>query len=201
VSNIDNAEQKLKTLVQDVKDDLTAIESEEDAKVKIVNRIFNECLGWSFTKFTCENKHDCGYSDYIMKVGGEPSLVVEAKRIGILGIETAVLNKYRTLKISGASLKPSMPGIQQAFSYASEAGIPISVVTDGITWIIFKTWVQGSGYKEKEAFVFPSLEAIENSFGTFYELLAYEHFINKTYNVRPLRDYLIIPPNLNFGVF
>jgi len=183
MSNVDNAEKNLKILLKDVRADLASIESEEDAKVKIINRIFNECLGWSFTQFACENRHDCGYSDYVMKVAETPSLIVEAKRIGVLGIESAIQDKYRTLKISGTSLKQSMDGVNQAFSYASEAGIPIAVVTDGIRWIIFKTWIQGSSYKEKEAFVFPSLEALENSFSVFYELLAYNHFVGKTFNL------------------
>ncbi|MDA5543329.1 cold shock domain-containing protein [Yersinia rochesterensis] len=183
MGNIDFAEQKLKSLLSDIRGNLASIESEEDAKVQIINRIFTECLGWSFTQFACENKHDSGYSDYVMKIGEESTLVVEAKRIGILDIESSILDKYRTLKLSGSSLKKSMPGIQQAFSYASEEGIPISVVTDGIKWIIFKTWVHGAKYKDKEAFVFPSLEAVENSFSIFYELLAYECFSEKIYNI------------------
>ena len=181
MDNVDFAEQKLKLLFADVRDDMSSIVSEEDAKVKIINRMFTECLGWSFTQFSCESKHDSGYSDYVLKIAGVPSLIVEAKRVGILGIESAVLDRHRVLKISGNSLKNSFSGVQQAFSYASEAGIPVAVVTDGITWIIFKTWVQGT-YKEKEAFVFPSLEAIENSFSIFYELLAYDQFSKKTYN-------------------
>lgn len=162
MSNVDIAEEKLKSLLVEVRENLSTVENEEDAKVQIINRIFNESLGWSFTKFSCENHHDSGYSDYILKVGNMESLIVEAKRIGVLGIDSAITDKCRTLKVSGTVLKPSMKGIQQAHSYASEVGIPIAVVTDGITWIIFKTWVQG-GYREKEAFVFPSLEALENS--------------------------------------
>ncbi|HCG8540269.1 cold shock domain-containing protein [Vibrio parahaemolyticus] len=197
MANIDIAEQKLKSLLEEVREDLPSIESEEDAKVKIINRIFNECLGWSFTTFSCENNHENGFSDYILKIGGVESLVVEAKRIGILGVESAVTDKYRTLKISGSVLKPSIQGIRQAHSYASEVGIPISVVTDGITWIVFKTWVQGS-YREKEAFVFPSLEAVENSFSVFYELLSYDCFTAKTFNVlfdelHNSRQYLTLP--------
>ncbi|MCP6697704.1 type I restriction endonuclease [Pseudomonas donghuensis] len=182
MSNVDIAELKMKAILADVRADMPSIESEEDAKVKIINRIFNECLGWSFTQFACENNHDSGYSDYVMKIGGQPSMVVEAKRIGVLGIESAVLDRHREFKVSGSSLKNSLPGIQQAFSYASEAGIPIAVLTDGIRWIIFKTWVQGS-YKDKEAIVFPSLQAIENSFSLFYELLAYDKFSAKVYNL------------------
>lgn len=183
MANIDLAEQKLKILLSDIRGNIASIKSEEDAKVQIINRIFNECLGWSFTTFRCENNHDSGYSDYVMKIGEESVLIIEAKRIGILGIESSVSDKYRTLKLSGSSLKQSMPGIQQAFLYASEEGIPLSIVTDGINWIIFKTWVNGAKYKDKEAYVFPSLEAVENSFSVFYELLAYEHFSEKTYNL------------------
>ncbi|BBF78559.1 type I restriction endonuclease [Acinetobacter ursingii] len=195
--SIDVGEEKLKSLIKEVREDIQTIVSEEDAKVKIINRIFHECLGWSFTQFSCENNHENGFSDYILKINGEPSLVVEAKRIGILGVESAITDKYRTLKISGSVLKPSTEGIKQAHSYASEAGIPITVLTDGITWIIFKTWVKG-GYREKEAFVFSSLEAIENSFSVFYELLSYEHFNNKTYNtlfdqVHNNREQLTLP--------
>lgn len=84
MANIDIAEGKLKALLEEVKGDLSSIISEEDAKVKIINRIFHECLGWSFTAFSCENNHDNGFSDYILKVAGEGALVVEAKRIGIV---------------------------------------------------------------------------------------------------------------------
>lgn len=76
-----------------------------------------------------------------------------------LGVESAVTDKCRPLKVSGSVLKPSIEGIRQAHS-VGEVGIPIAVVTDGITWIVFKTWVQG-GYREKEAFVFPTLEAVQ----------------------------------------
>jgi len=183
MENVDQAENIFKKLLIDINNDISSIESEEDAKVKIINRVFNECLGWSFVTFSCESKHDCGYSDYVLKIEGTPSLIVEAKRIGILGVESAILDKHRVFKISGTSLKPSMDGIRQAFKYASEEGIPIAIVTDGIRWIIFKTWVQGVSYKEKEAFVFPSLKALENSFSIFYELLAYESFVKKTYNL------------------
>ncbi|MBJ8423625.1 cold shock domain-containing protein [Acinetobacter bereziniae] len=179
--NINVAEDKFNILLEEINSDLSDILSEEDAKIKIINRIFNECLGWPYATFSCENKHENGFSDYILKVGGSAELVIEAKRIGILGIESAITDKCRELKISGSALKPSIQGIKQAHLYASEACIPISVVTDGITWIIFKTWVKG-GYKEKEAFVFPSLDAVKNSFSKFYELLSYECFSNKLYN-------------------
>src|SRR5690554_6361486 len=119
MENIDIAEKALGNLLKDVTKDIQKVRTEEDAKVQIINRIFSECLGWSFTDFACENNHDNGYSDYILSVDGEASLVVEAKRIGLLGIESAVTDTVRKLIISGAALKPSFEGIKQAHSYAS----------------------------------------------------------------------------------
>ncbi|MBA1889966.1 hypothetical protein HLX92_28030, partial [Escherichia coli] len=60
MANVDAAEQKLRIILAEVRADIGSVESEEDAKVKIINRIFHECLGWSFTKFSCENQHDSG---------------------------------------------------------------------------------------------------------------------------------------------
>ncbi|WP_273978764.1 cold shock domain-containing protein [Vibrio parahaemolyticus] len=183
MANVDVAETQFDSLLSEIGENLTSIETEEDAKVRIITRVFTECLGWDFETIKCESKHNCGYSDYILSVKSSDSLIVEAKRIGILGIESAIKDNHRTLKLSGAVMKPSFDGIKQAHSYASEMGIPVAVVTDGITWVIFKTWVQGGSYKEKESFVFPSLQAVKRSFGLFYELLSYEHFTNKTYNL------------------
>jgi hypothetical protein len=52
----------------------------------------------------------------------------------------------------------------------------LTVLTDGIRWIIFKSFTPGSNYASHEAFVFPSLEAVETDFSVFYELLSKESF-------------------------
>ena len=70
-----------------------------------------------------------------------------------------------------------MSGIDQAISYASPNGLPIAVLTDGLTWIIFKTFIPGVNFKMKEAFVFPSFEAVANDFSIFYELLSRDGFV------------------------
>lgn len=183
MNNMDYAGDRLTHLIPEIESDLENIYSEEDAKVKIINRIFTECLGWSYTNFHCENSHSNGFSDYILKVADETKLLIEAKRLGKLEIQTADVQKCKTFKISGSALKPSINGIKQAFQYSSEQGIPISVVTDGVIWIVFKTWVNGSSYLNKEAYVFPSLEAIKNDFSIFYDLLSYEQFSKKAYNI------------------
>lgn len=60
--------------------------------------------------------------------------------------------------------------------------MPIAVLTDGLTWIIFKTFIPGVNFKSKEAFVFPSFEAVVNNFSIFYELLSRDGFSKRLYN-------------------
>lgn len=179
---LDDAEKIAEKIVKDIKDNLNNIETEEDAKIQIINRILTECLGWPHKNFKTERLHDNGYSDYILIDNDKPALLIEAKRIGIIKVKTAIIDKVRHLKISGSTLTDAMDGIEQAFSYSSTNGIPITVLTDGIIWIIYKTFIPGENFKSKEAVVFPSLEAIISDFSNFYELLSYKQFNKKLYN-------------------
>lgn len=179
---LDEAETKAQDIYKEIKGNLHNIESEEDAKIQIINRILNECLGWAFTDFKAETHHDNGYSDYILVDNEKPVLLIEAKRIGVFKVNTANADEVRYLKISGSSLKDAMNGIDQAASYSLANGIPITVLTDGITWIIFKTFTPGENFKSKQAIVFPSLEAVISDFSRFFELLSNQQFCKKTYN-------------------
>ena len=87
------------------------------------------------------------------------------------------------MKISGPGLTKALTGVHQAAKYAAPNGLPIAVVTDGVTWIIFKTFIPGEIYTSKEAIVFSSHEAIISDFETFYELLSKEGMGKKLYNV------------------
>jgi hypothetical protein len=62
-------------------------------------------------------------------------------------------------------------------------GLPVTVLTDGLSWIVFKTFVQGENFKSKQAIVFPSLEAIENDFSIFFELLSKSGFGKRLYSL------------------
>lgn len=179
---LDDAEKKAYEIHVSVKNNLKNIETEEDAKIQIINRILNECLGWSYTDFRAENRHDNGFSDYILIDNEKPVLLIEAKRIGIFEVKTAEKNKVRHLKISGSSLKDAIRGIDQAASYSLLNGIPVTVLTDGITWIIFKTFIPGENFKTKEAIVFPSLEAVISDFSIFFDLLSKQQFSKRIYN-------------------
>jgi cold shock CspA family protein/GTPase SAR1 family protein len=182
VLELDEAAAKFEEIAGDIEGNIEKITSEEDSKIQIINRVFNECLGWPYKDFKAETKHENGFSDYILFSENNPSLLIEAKRVGILDIQTAQQDVVRYLKISGSALKKCMSGIEQATSYAAPNGLPVAVLTDGFKWIVFKTFVPGTNYKSNQAIVFPSLNAIKSSFGIFYELLSKNNFSKRVYN-------------------
>ena len=180
--SIDEAETKFDIIYSEVISDLNSILSEEDSKIKIINRVFTECLGWGFNDIKAETKHENGYSDYIFCVSDTPQFVVEAKRVGKLDVEVATKDTIKHLKLNGSALKKCNDGIDQAFSYASPNGLPLAVLTDGLIWVIFKIHIPGENYKNKQGIIFPSLDSIKNNLSSFFELLSKANIENRIFN-------------------
>lgn len=181
--DLNSSESMFVKIYEDIKDKIEHIKSEEDAKIQLINRILTECLNWRHTDISSENKHDTGYSDYMLLNNQQPVLIIEAKRIGIIDVDISKKMDMQYLKISGAALKNALPGIEQAASYALPSGLSIAVLTDGVIWIIFKTFIPNENYKLKEAIVFPSLDSILSNYSKFYELLSKNNFNNRVYSI------------------
>lgn len=181
LTNFDKSFEKIKAIFDDAGKNIENIVSEEDAKLQIINRVLVEALSWKHSDLQAETRHESGFSDYILSIKGAPGIVVEAKRIGKLEIGTVETRKMRHLKISGAGLSKIQKGIDQAYNYAAPNGLNLAVLTDGIVWVFFKTFIPGENYKSKEAIIFPSFEAILNDYATFFELIAKETFEKKLY--------------------
>ena len=75
--HLDDAEIKAQEIYKDIKGNFHNIETEEDAKIQIINRILNECLGWPYSDFKAETRHENGYSDYILVDNERPVLLIE----------------------------------------------------------------------------------------------------------------------------
>ena len=181
MSQLDDSFVSLKEIVTDATESMAAILSEEDTKLQIITRILTEPLGWMVKDISAERKHDNGYSDYVVTSSGRSAILLEAKRIGSLELPLANKGKCRALKLDGPALLKVKQGIDQAAAYASPYGIPVAVLTDGLTWIVFKPHVTGEHFRNKEAYVFPSLEALQTDFSTFYDLLSKESIQGKHY--------------------
>jgi predicted type IV restriction endonuclease len=158
------------------------ITTEEDAKLQIITRVLIEALGWNHKDISAERKNTNGFSDYIVSDLTQPAFVVEAKRIGRIPIGTQATRRQE-YKISGPALKAAFPAIEQAASYCAPLGIQLAVLTDGHVWIVFKPFIPGAPYFNKQAFVFPSFDAVQSDFATFHELLSKDNSRLGTYKL------------------
>lgn len=183
MTTLDEAYQKILVIRDEVHGNIDNILTEEDAKIQIITRVITECLGWSFAAIGAERAHENGYSDYLVTVAGLNALIIEAKRIGRIDIRVADKAVQKNLKLNGPALSETNDGVSQAASYAQPNGVPVAVLTDGNAWIIFRPTIAGENYMNKQAFVFPSLDAVLAKFSTFYELLGRIPFSKKTYNL------------------
>lgn len=181
MENLDASEAKLNDLIDYFAENHEAIVSEEDAKVHLINEVLTKVLGWMPRDLSLERKHPSGYSDYLVGGRNGPEFVIEAKRLRLLDIELAERDRQRALKLSGSAFKKVRNELSQARTYADENGLPFAVLTDGDTWIVFKVSVHGRNYLEAEAFVFPSLKSVSNSFSLFYDLLSKEKVTSRVF--------------------
>ena len=181
--SLDKAQERFSDILRDVTLQIDRIQNEEDTKIKIILRVLTEALDWSISNIDAERNHENGFSDFIISEAQNNAFVLEAKRIGSIDILTAETEKVRHLKISGPMLQNAQAGIDQVVGYALQCGISLAVLTDGIAWIIFKTFTPGTSFKSHEAFVFPSLNAVLNDFSIFYELLSRTSLAKKLYAV------------------
>jgi predicted type IV restriction endonuclease len=188
---LDVAFEKTKQIAADAKQCLERIVTEEDAKIQIITRVLTECLGWLHSDIRAEQKHESGYSDYVLSEHGRALLVIEAKRLGSLKINTIEKGTLKHLKLSSPALNAVARGIDQAAAYAMPHGIPLALLTDGQAWVIFKTFVTGHYYKDKQAFVFPSLDAVIEHFSSFFDLLA-KRQCRKNSTIQSLTRYTTI---------
>ena len=114
--SLDSSFEKAKLLCADIQGRIPEIETEQDARVQVINRFLTEILGWSFPDIKTEKYSEAGYADYLISSGERRRLVIEAKRIGPIVLNTANTS-MATYKVGGPALNSAAFGISQAASY------------------------------------------------------------------------------------
>jgi len=178
---LDEAFSKAEELLNELEPRLREIETEQDARFQLINRILVEICGWAYQDIKTEPHSASGYTDYLLSGMSKKRLVVEAKRTEKLTIDT--LNPaMRTYRVGGPALASAMPGIMQAAQYCLDHGVDYAVVTTGVVWIAFRPFPGPSvSYAEGSAFVFPNFQAIRDNFATFYDLLSKEAVLARSH--------------------
>jgi len=186
VESVDVAYQVLTRMMPEIINDLGTSTTEADTRLRVIDRVLIEILGWPRADIKTEEKTDTGFADYVCKDSTFSRMVVEAKRDGrTLGVDNKAMTNYR---LNGPVFlaDAAKEGITQAISYGGSKNAELAVVTNGREWIVFRANRLGDGTDTRDgmAFVFPGLAEVDQHFTTFYDLLSRESVLG--YKFRPL---------------
>ncbi|MGD0816369.1 MAG: hypothetical protein ABSA83_22480 [Verrucomicrobiota bacterium] len=175
IDNIDGAFQRFRALLEELADPNNSIFTESDNRIKIIDKMLMDVLGWHTSQITTNEQAGPGFLDYKLSIDGFGRVILEAKRqqrsFDLLSRECG-----NAFKLSGPVFHNSdvQEGIRQAIQYAAYKGAELACVTNGNEWIVFRSNRLGDGLEtlDGRAFVFPSLDCIREKFSLFYDLLA-----------------------------
>lgn len=147
--------------------------NEATTRLQLIDRIFFDCLGWTYETAVAEHYVGGEYADYVL---GRPipKLLVEAKREGAyldlpVGLDRAVV-RIPTAFSAGDEIRAAM---EQAGGYAQKRGIAIAVATNGRQLLAFIASRQdGVAPYEGRALVFHSIAAMHLRFRQLWDNLS-----------------------------
>ena len=181
--NVDEAKSVFDRLCVELQQNLGKIETEQDVRFQVINRMLTEVLGWPYFDVKTERAVESGFIDYLVGSDGKNRLVVEAKRTARILVDTKS-PRFSSYKTGGPALESARGGLDQAQRYCIDTAVPYAALSTGIEWIAF--WAirtDGTPPMEGRAMVFPNLESIKDNFAAFYDLFSKEGVINQLYQV------------------
>lgn len=152
--------------------------SEADTRVKLIDRIITDVLGWPEELIERETHTGAGtgFSDYQIGAPQKPLFVIEAKREGV-SFELPGESGRRRLALSGTLTTATevKAAIEQVRQYSvADTVIRYAVATNGYAWIIFEGAPLGKKWRTGQAIIFYSLKDIQDNFTEFWKILSYE---------------------------
>lgn len=148
--------------------------SEADTRLKVIDEIVFDVLGWDKLEAKVEDRVEIGFTDYTLKIGQANKLIVEAKK-DIIDFGLGTRESGQAYKLNGSVFNTaSSEAILQVFNYSSLKGTELAVATNGREWIVFRTNRLADGVEplQGKGFIFSSPAKIKEHFRVFYDLLS-----------------------------
>jgi len=172
---IDAAFKRLGLLLAEAEQFADTLFTEYDTRIKIIDTMLIEVLGWQKADIFTEEQAGKGFLDYKVSIDGLAKAIVEAKR-DARAFDLTNRDCGGAYKLSGPVFQNAnvQEGIAQAVHYSAYKGTELACVRNGREWVVFRSNRIGDGVDtlEGKAFVFPSLQCVRDQFVLFYDLLA-----------------------------
>lgn len=172
---IDVARQQLDQFLLDLTNYEHTITTEQDTRVKVIDRVLVNVLGWGYGDIQTEARAGNGFIDYKLTIDGYARLVIEAKRDS-RGFGLSNRSPGRAYRLDGPVFTEAaaQEGIEQAIAYCGRKNAELACVTNGHEWVVFRGSRLGDGKDTREgmAFVFPNTKSLGDDFRLFFDLLS-----------------------------
>lgn len=148
--------------------------SEADTRLKVIDRILFDVLGWDRNEASVEERAGSGYTDYTLRTRNSARMVLEAKK-DTVGFDLESRQSGRAYKLNGPVFNSAAKdAIKQAIVYSAFKNCELACATNGAEWIIFRANRLGDGQDtlEGKGFIFRSLSDIEINFRAFFDLVS-----------------------------
>lgn len=149
------------------------VKNEAQTRFHIIDKILEDCFSWAddieVEKYESKN----GFTDY--ELGKPRSLVVEAKREGILFDIPAGLSKNLTISIRSLieANSATNEAILQAQEYCASRGVPLALISNGHQYVAFlASRTDGINVLDGNALVFTSLRHMHQNFTQAWNCLS-----------------------------
>ena len=150
--------------------------NEAKTRLLIIDKTLN-ILHWNDDDFNPEETAGTiGFTDYLLKIDGNPRLIVEAKRTSqTFRIPRSKLKRY-TYKLG--YLRNQFGGavhevIEQAAAYGQENSVPYAILTNGAEWILAQVALSPgfTNLNDLSCFYFGNIFSDDFNFDLFWETL------------------------------
>ncbi|MDP1768368.1 MAG: hypothetical protein Q8L74_06125 [Nitrospirota bacterium] len=178
---IDESKDRMAQYVAQWNADRATIETEEDARFRMIDLILTDVLCWQRSEVRVNLHSESGFADYLIRQGEKNWMVIEAKKTGIALLDSQNI-RMGAYKVSGPAMQSALEGVAQARRYCYDHSVDFAGLTNGYQWIGFlAVRTDGRPYGDGKAIAFPSLEAILADFAVFYDLFSKEGVLQRRY--------------------
>lgn len=180
---IDLGAEALKKIIAEIDGYKSTIITEEDTRLKVLDRVLIEVLGWKREDIYTEKAVTTGYIDYFLANNASPGFILEAKKISHdLGLEEFTSGRF--YKLNGPVFRNTdcQAGLTQAKRYCQAKSVQLACLTSGNQWVIFlANRIDGKNVDDGYGLVFASLKDIEANFALFWTFLSRDSVLEHNY--------------------
>jgi hypothetical protein len=176
-----------------------ASRNEATTRLRLINVLLTDCLGWSLDDIIAEEAFNGKYTDY--SLGSPRRLIVEAKREGVfLELPSQPMTRIEVpLQRLIRDNSDTEEAITQVATYCQQRGVPFAAVTNGHQLIAFiANRSDGKPPLEGKCLLFSSPEEMEVHFRDLWDATSKEGVHERRIVLRLAGDFLpALPPKLS----